>query len=422
VRTLEETLKPHEVDRPWLLDVTGMGLIVLLGAILLPSWNLAGQSYLTQGPGQLTSVYLLMALGMLLALRVGVVDLGAWAVAGMGGVLAATLIGRGASPGEAFLAGVAGGAAVGLLCGLAVSAGLPSPVVTLAAGAVVVWLIVPALVPTGIQAGGAVPVRPETFHAWKHKLDALIGGPGQGDGMPLLLILRMLLVAGAYAAVLLVLFILNAAGRHVVLPAGRVRVVAALTASGALAGLAGAAWLIEHSRAPVPRGLVGDLRPLAAAVLAGGLLYGGRGRTLLACIWLPPALLVSAMWWLRTHYLHAWGIELQALVLAAMAAVVHVAARRAVAGVGIARRAKLAAWIAATGLVVFGLSAYAPGPTVRKLLQLSGLLAGGAGAVLLATSVRPPPRGQGSRPQHTGRDLAPDQPSHSAVTRDLPDV
>ncbi len=364
-----------------------------------------------------------MSLGMLLALRVGAIDLGVWAVAGMGGVLAATLIARGASPGEAFMAAVAGGAAVGLVCGMGVSAGLPSPLVTLVVGAVVVWLVVPALVPAGMQIGGAVAVPSETFHPWKHELDKLIGGPGQGDGMPLLLILRMLLVAGAYAAVLLVLFILNAAGRHVALPAGRrIRIVAALTVSGALAGLAGAAWLIEHSRAPIPRGLVGDMRPFAAAVLAGGLLYGGRGRTLLACVWLPPALLVSAIWWLRTHYFHAGGLELQALVLAAMVVVVHVAARRAVAGAGNARRAKLAALIAGGGLVVFGVSAYAPGPTVRKLLQLAGLLAAGGAGVVLATSAIRARHGQGNQAQHSDPDSQPDEFSHSAVTRDLPDV
>ncbi|MCK4276948.1 MAG: hypothetical protein KAX78_10570, partial [Phycisphaerae bacterium] len=124
----EDRLRPGSTRNPLLRDLLGVGLLIALGAILLPVWGIGpdalrgiwgeqGQRDLFNeamrgASDQMASIYLLMSLGFLLALRCGAIDLSVWVVAGLGGLVTAGLINVGVWP----VLAMAGGAAAGGGC------------------------------------------------------------------------------------------------------------------------------------------------------------------------------------------------------------------------------------------------------------------------------------------------------------------
>jgi len=336
-----------------------MGLLVLLAGMLLPVWGLDAQRYESNVTGEMVSAYLPVALAMMLALRCGALDLSAWSVMGLGGLVAAGLINAGVPVWLAFVAAGAAGLGVGLVNGLLVSAArLPSIVVTLLVALAIVYAA------DHVIPGRSVAIPDGTFDDWHLTRAVAAGEDGQAHIVAFpLLVTRMLLSAGAYAATMLLLVggdLLRMARRAVpgerrLLDSRRWQLFAALCASGLLAGLGGAIWLLDAGKAPLPTRCVDDLRPLAAAILAGGLLLGGRSRTLLAGICLPPALLVATIWRQEVWPLQINGYDLNLVLLMAMTLAAHASLS---AAVGLGRRR----WTLAAVMTVMGVLLAAGAP------------------------------------------------------------
>jgi simple sugar transport system permease protein len=375
--------------------------MLILAVILLPDWikdigplstdesetqstefvsNVA--QYLDNVPGQMTSTYLLLALGFALALRCGAVDLSVWAVAGAGGVATATLMSLGAPMPAAFAAAGVVGVAVGAIHGLAVVRWrLPSVLVTAATGIGLVLLLDLGL------GGGAVEVPRGSFEALRNALP-----------FPPLLLGRMLIVAGIYAAVMLVLLTADAVRRQVSRPDRQRELWLALAASGGLAGLAGACGLIDYPVASAPNFPIGDLRVVAAAVLAGGAMLGGRGRTMLMGLSLPLALLTATIWRQEVALLFYGIVEVNILILIGMAIVAHMAIDNALSWRQGSRWLAVMALAALVGgMAMLGASGRVADLAGRRAFELMALGLWLAGVVLLLVS-----RGQ-VRPTWTSR-------------------
>ena len=259
------------------------------------------------------------AMGFLLVLSCGSVDLSVWVVMGVGGVAAAGLINRGVAPEFAFPAAVVLGAAIGAINALLVArTRLPSILVTAVVGLAVMvgmW---------ALKLPRMMGIPNQTFDVWSSVLNDgyvalvnallwLVGGTPPDDvriSSPLTM-LRMLLAAGAWSAVLLVLLAANRR-RH-----GRRRWVlfASLCASGALSSLGGTCWLLDQGQTPIPTRLVDTLVIPVAAVLTGGVVLRGRGRTVITGIFLPLALLLVSLWRELILPVRVWGYSLQLLLL-----------------------------------------------------------------------------------------------------------
>ena len=263
------------------------------------------------------------AMGFLLVLSCGAVDLSVWVVMGVGGVVAAGLINRGVAPEFAFSAAVGLGAAIGAINGLLVArVRLPSILITAVVGLAVMggmWTLNPPRM---------IGIPNQTFDAWNSVLNdgymAMVNALRRiGDGAPLddvrmsapLTMLRMLLVAGAWSAVLLVLLAGNRkrSGRRS--PPRRWGLFAALCTSGALSSLSGVCWLLDQGQTPTPTRLVDTLVIPVAVVLTGGVVLRKRGRTVLTGIFLPLALLLVSLWRELILPVRAWGYSLQLLLL-----------------------------------------------------------------------------------------------------------
>jgi ribose/xylose/arabinose/galactoside ABC-type transport system permease subunit len=307
---LEDMLRPPEPADPWSRDVLSVALLLILAAVLIPAWDIGPANFQHTVVGNMASFLLLPTLGFLLALRCGAIDLSVWVNAGLGGVVAAVLIARGVSAPLAFAAGGGVGLAAGCLNGLLVAgAGIPSVAATLAVAAGTVWAL------GAVLPARSVAIPDLTFEGW------LAGHPSP------MLAARVLTVAVLYLGALALVMVLDVAVWRGVQFGRRVSVFAALAASGALSALGGACWLIDSGRAPVPTRVVDDLRVPAAAVLAGALFLGRRGREVLAAMSLPAALLLATIWRQEAWSLPApgHGYALQLLVLAGMTVVVHIA-------------------------------------------------------------------------------------------------
>lgn len=370
---LEDRLRPKVVAAPRRRDLLAVAILVILAATLLPGWfarigplfaspadtqateqpsNIA--QYLVNVPGQMASFYLLLALGFALALRCGAVDLSIWAVAAGGGVLAAALMNSGLPVPLAFAAAAAAGAALGAVQGLLVArAKLPSVLVT-AAAAIALTLLLHLL-----AGPGPIALSGDPF-----------GGLRESMPPPPLLTGRMLVVTAAYAAVMLTLAVADAFPRRLSRPNRPRELTAALAASGALAALGGACWLMDQPSAPVPAWPVGDLRVPAAAVLAGAAVLGGRGRTMLVGLLLPVALLTATVWRQDVPLL-TWGsLRLHGLVLICMTIVAHMAVDNALSW---RQRGK---WLAtgALALLVAGMALLAATATIPDPADRRGFL------------------------------------------------
>jgi len=312
--SLEERLRPQVRGVSHTRDAFGIFLPAALMAVLLGAGGAGWRMDALDVAERVASFYLLAAMGFLLALRCGAIDLSVWANAAMGGLVAATLIKAGFSPWIAFGAGAGAGLLAGAVNGALVAGiGLPSVVVT-AAVAVALMFLMRSL-------GGPLTISDQAFNGWLVTPHA-----------PLVAV-RILFVGAVYLLTMLVLMLggVLATGRKAIHHRGSL--LAALCVSGGLAGLAGACWLIDHSRAPVLTRPVGDLRIAVAAVLAGGAFLAGPGRILLAGAVLPVALLAAELWRQQVWDLQFKGFSLQLILLAGCAIVAQLAVARLAARV-----------------------------------------------------------------------------------------
>jgi ribose/xylose/arabinose/galactoside ABC-type transport system permease subunit len=354
--------------------VLSVALLLILASVLIPSWDIARVNFLHMVAGNMAGFLLLPALGFLLCLRCGVIDLSVWATSGAGGVVAAVLILRGWPGPLAFAAGAATGLGIGLISALlVVLARLPSLLVTPAVAMGVIWVL------NHFVPGRAVEIPEFTFGAYMdwHSSPALA--------------IRVLSVAIVYLSVLLGLLMIDSAvWRGVVFSRGA-SVFAALAASGLLAGLGGALWLIDNSRAPLPTRLIDDLRIPAAAILAGGLFLGRKGRELLAGMSLPAAVLLATIWQQKAWVMTSPGLGLtpQLLVLMAMTIAVHLAFGQYVEARGSGRRVPtLSVLLTVAGIALVAGAANFRAFWVHDLFHLAGVVVWLAGMPAIIVSMR----------------------------------
>ena len=372
---LEDKLRSPSPADPWSRDVLSVALLLILAAVLIPAWDIGRENFQHAVIGQMASFLLLPALGFLLALRCGAIDLSVWVSAGVGGVVAGVLMGRGLSAPWAFAGGAAAGLAIGAVNGVLVGlGGLPSIVMTLITAAGAMW-ITGQLVP-----GRSVSIPEITFGGWlaRHHSPVLAA--------------RVLTIAGVYLAALLVLMLIDVAAWFGARFGRKLSLFAALCASGVLSAVGGACWLIDNSQAPVPTRLVDDLRIPAAAVLAGGVFLARRGRELLAGMSLPAALLLVTIWRQKAWHLPApgQGYALQLLVLVGMTIVVHLAFARYLDARGSGQNWPMAsALMTLAGLAVVAAAAnFDPQGTVHNVFHAAGIAMWLSGTVALLATIR----------------------------------
>ena len=348
---LEDKLRPPQPADPYSRDVLSVVLLLILASVLIPSWDIARVDFLHTVVGHMASYLLLPALGFLLALRCGAIDLSVWVISGLSGVVAAKLIADGAPVPLAFAAGAGVGLGVGGINAALIGwAGLPSPLVTAGTAMVGIWIV-----------GAAVPERsveiPELTYV----------GMLSWHSSPVLAV-RVLIIVSVYLSALLGLLTIDwAVWRGVRFPRW-VCLSTAMAASGLLAGLGGALWLLDNNQAPAPTRLIDDLRVPAAAVLAGGLFLGRKGRELLAGMSLPAAMLIVTIFRQKAWHLPAPGfaLEVQMLVMISMTIAVHLSFGRWVAARDTGRKMPVAAvLLTVSGLTLVAAAANFDGPDYR---------------------------------------------------------
>jgi simple sugar transport system permease protein/ribose transport system permease protein len=225
---------------------------------------------------QFASILGILAMGQALVIMTGEIDLSVGSVYGLAGVAFVTLGGTLGVP-AGVLAALLIAAAVGLLQGLAVvRGGVPSMIVTLgglftARGIIYVWT------------GGSVRAFPE--EARNYWLTKLLGGNLFGVDAP---ILWMLTVLGVLSVVMLKMRFGNrllatggglASAQSRGVRTGRIK-IAAFVLSALLAGFAAIVTLSDDPQTHVTLGELMELEAIAAAVIGGCLLSGGRGSLL----------------------------------------------------------------------------------------------------------------------------------------------
>lgn len=359
---LEDKLRPAAPADPWSRDALSVVLLLILTAVLVPSWDVDTENFHQVVVGEMTSWLLLPALGFLLALRVGAVDLSVWTAAGIGGLVAAGLIKGGANPTWAFAAAAGAGLAFGAVNGVLVAyVGLPSPLVTLVTALAAMWAAQTAV------SGGEIEVPEKSMLLWVdwHPAPALA--------------LRVLAVTVIYLPVIVCLMAIDAASWRRSRMPRRGGMLAALTACGTLAALGGAFWLLDSRWAPVPLRLIGDLRIPAAAVLAGGALLARPGRELLAGLSLPAAMLIATVWRQKVWLLpNPWAFDFHLLILLCMTGGAQLALSRFADSRG--RSAPRTTAAAAALLSVAGIALVASSATPHAFLP--GAMLRAAGLVL----------------------------------------
>jgi len=327
MQSWEDKLIPRE--GPWspLVEVVHLaGLVAVLVVLWVGSGIEGAERQFHDVVGQLVGYYTPAALAMLLAMRCGVLDVSVWMSWSAGSVVAAGIL-HAALP-------VEGGIHAG---GWPVLAFVAAAFVGAVIGAVNAWLVrmprLPALLATamtallvwgllqGLTSERHIPVHPRVFDAWH--LEADLSSMDDDDDELMrpqrahapLSVTRMFLVALIVSAVLLTMLIHHNRTRNAPLPPtppARVRTLA-LVAGGAMSALGGALWLLENNAAAVPRLPVHDLRIPLAAVLAGGLVLAGPGRSLLSALCLPVGMLIATLWLIDGWNFNYRGYALQML-------------------------------------------------------------------------------------------------------------
>ncbi len=372
MRTLEERIRPAAHGDPRVRDAFGAVLIIAVTAILVHSQRVSENRYFADVVGQMFSFYLLPTMAFALALRQGAIDLSVWAVASLGGVVAALALRAGWSPAPAFVAASLTGGAIGVAQGIAVGRlRWPSAIVTaLVAAAIILCL-------RSIFSVRELAVPAGAFDTWLEQIPIIRTRSGGSILISRPLYIRVLAVLVVFVATMFVVSIFaRRAGRSGRKDSPTMRsaaMVASLGASGLLAGLGGAIWLIDQGTAPIPLWIVGDLRIIPAALLGGALLFGHR-RSLLMLLCLPATVLAATLWRTNVIDLSFYGHSLQMLLLAAMVVTAHLA----IANYAMPRanRPKLASGAmvnAVVGLVAFTVSAALSVELLRTITQLAGL-------------------------------------------------
>ncbi len=396
---VQHEIPASSLPHPW-KDFDGFQAVLLVGlaVLLLPAWQvILGESI---GVGNLLAgAYLPASLGFLLALRCGVVDLSVWAVMGAASLIAAGIINAfsmtglatESTPAWVLPAVMAAVVAFGVIVG-----GLNAAAIHyLPRLGVVVTAIIGLAVLGGTHlfvSSPGVAIPQNAFDPWVSGMNHLLFGAGDGEQAPLpgpLILLRMFVVFLAWTAVLVVLMSLDSAERKQPHPRPRTWTrFASLCASGGLAGLSGVCWLIDAGQAPLPTRLVDELTIPVSAILAGALMFRGPGRTKLAIISLPPAMLLVNVWELMVWPIAYRGYSVSLVMLGTFA---WLAQRSFVAGhsrLGCRRwLAYLAMLLAAAGIALMSLWVWF-GPAERTGMLHIALAAGGAGALMLAITHR----------------------------------
>jgi rhamnose transport system permease protein len=330
---------------------------------------------------KMASFYLPMALGWLLCLRCGAIDLSVWVVSSLSGVVAARCILAQAPPWEGMALGVLVGAAVGALNGLLTAvARIPSIIATFLTGLAILFAM------QWVQPDRQVVVPDRTFDQWHLPVPTAPGlaAPGAQVGSPTevpsaeeesqpLFVTQMLLALAAYSLVMIVLLTMDWFRPKAWGPGSRRKLWFSMVASGALAAVGGGLWLLDHGKAPVSTRLVDDFTVPVAALLAGGTFLGGRGRTLLAAVFLPGALLLTNLW-REDVWLFQWhAYPLQVALLVCLVLLVQAAGSDFTAGKRAYRAGPLAsAVLAAAGIVLLAVGA-AIRPDTGRWIQSAGL-------------------------------------------------
>ena len=371
--SFEERIRPPFTTKPWRRELLGAGLIIALTLTLLSPWRMGEQEH---SADVIFSFYLLPGLGMCLALRCGAVDLSVWGVSAMGGALGAWGIRLGASPATVLLLGLIAGALLGAIhAGVIARFRIPSFLVTLVTASLI-FLCFQRLGQT--QEARTISVPVEMLSTWREWIML----------EPVILRKGTLLVGGTYLMTMVVLIGLNwITLRNRGWVTSRVSLSASLCASGALAGLGGALWLLDRGSTPIPSHLFGDLRVPAAAVLAGSALFSGRGRTALAVLCLPAAMLIATIWRQEVVHLPLRGYSLQMLLLIGMTICAHVAIMRSesLRGRGIVLGA-LSIALTISGMLLLACSAATQAGPTERLLHSGGIGVWALGSVLLLVS------------------------------------
>ena len=257
-----------------LLDRTGALLGLVLVALVFTA--LAGVQFIEPGNLELmarqTAIVCMAAIGMTAVIVAGGIDLSVGSVISLTTVVIAVLLKDGSSPVVALLAGVAAAAACGLVNGLLITRLRVVPfIVTLGT----------MLIVRGMAKGFADERRVEAPMTW---LNSLLRSGANAWSLPSGI--WLVIVVGIAIAVLLTY---TRFGRHVFavgsnermarlcgVPIDRTKVIV-YTLNAALAGLAG---VLQYSKLAVgdPTVAVGlELDVIAAVIIGGGSLLGGRG-------------------------------------------------------------------------------------------------------------------------------------------------
>ena len=411
--TCEYKLVPSQNPRSWMAEVVWLSMLLLLLVLLVGGQGMSGSDrYFYDAIGQMTNYFMPAALAMLMAMRCGVIDLSVWMSWSAGSVVAACILhaalsGQGEGevhagywPVLAFAAAAAVGVAIGGLNAMLVRVPKVPAVAATAITALAVWLVLQVAAPAG-----RIDVRPGAFDAWHVSISQATPQTASPDdpnaeppplkaALPLA-ITRMLFSAILFAAVMTTLLVAYSHLGHqkeIDVRGLRHARTAALVSGGFVSALGGALWLLENSHATVPRLPVHDLRIPAAAVLAGGVLLAGRGRTMLAAVCLPIAMLLATQWYVLGWDLNTHGMALHPLVLLAMAILASLSLRT------FARRGGALAIAAAACSVlavpVLAWSAVAQTAKFTDAGQWVAVFLASVGAVLLvvAAAIRPPGR------------------------------
>ena len=402
--TSEYKLVPAQHPRSWLAEAVWLSMLLLLLVLLVGGQGMSGSDrYFYDAIGQMTNYFMPAALAMLMAMRCGVIDLSVWMSWSAGSVVAACILhaalsGQGEGevhagywPVLAFAASAAAGAAIGGLNALLVRVPKFPAVAATAVTALAVWLVLQVAAPAG-----RIDVHPRAFDAWHVSIsqetpqagsqeDSNTEPPPSKTALPLA-ITRMLFSAILFAVVMTFLMVAYSHLGHQeekeidfrTMPHAR---TAALVSGGFISALGGALWLLENSHATVPRLPVHDLRIPVAAVLAGGILLAGRGRTMLAAVSLPAAMLVATQWYVLGWDLNTHGMALHPLVLLAMAILASLSLRVFARRGGILATASAACSVLA--VLVLAWSAVAETARLTDAGQWIAVALASAGAVLL---------------------------------------
>jgi ribose/xylose/arabinose/galactoside ABC-type transport system permease subunit len=308
-------------------DMFNVLVLVCLAMLLLPGWRLQGNDSLPETISLLTSTMMPASLGFLLVLRCRAVDMSIWITMGAAGMASAGVLvagGDNPSPGLALLVALLVGGGIGLINALVIRfTKIPPWLAT---------LIVAGIIWAGLNFSGLpsqVMLSENMFDSWvtkvTHVWGQFVGKEAQQNFAPLLT-LRMLLVVGAWSVVMLTMLFsdMTVVRRGRILTA-RSRLFVAMVVSGMLSAFSGFCWMMEAGQTPLPTRLVDDLVIPAAALMSGAMFLRGRGRTMLAAICLPMALLVTTLWRQLVWPTQVLGYSRQMLLLVAMLLEVQIA-------------------------------------------------------------------------------------------------